>query len=106
MLVECPQVAELIKLDFLVGTRTYAPAEIDLRGVCTQTGDYVVSDLAARVDTDPLVGDIISHWFKHAAGLKTIVFAVNVAHSRHIAANLSKPVSRPSTSTATHPNRA
>ena len=90
VLVECPQVAELIKLDFLVGTRTYAPAEIDLRGVCTQTGDYVVSDLAARVDTDPLVGDIISHWLKHAAGLKTIVFAVNVAHSRHIASEFVK----------------
>jgi DNA repair protein RadD len=90
VLVECPQVAELIRLAFLVGTRTYAPAEIDLRGVPTQTGDYVVSDLAERVDTDPLVGDIISHWLKHAAGLKTIVFAVNVAHSRHIAAEFVK----------------
>ena len=36
----------------LVGTRTYAPAELDLRGVCTQTGDDVVCELAARVDTD------------------------------------------------------
>jgi DNA repair protein RadD len=85
VLVECPQVAELITGKYLVGTRTYAPAELDLRDVRTQTGDYVVSDLAARVDTDPLVGDIITHWLKHAAGLKTIVFAVNVAHSRHIA---------------------
>jgi DNA repair protein RadD len=84
VLVECPQVAELIKLKFLVGTKTYAPVELDLCGVRTQTGDYVVSDLAARVDTDPLVGDIITHWFKHADGLKTIIFAVNVAHSRHI----------------------
>jgi superfamily II DNA or RNA helicase len=90
VLVECPQVADLIAGKYLVGTRTYAPAEIDLRGVRTQTGDYVVSDLAARVDTDPLVGDIISHWFKHAAGLKTIVFAVNVAHSRHITTEFLK----------------
>jgi DNA repair protein RadD len=90
VLVECPQVAELIKLDFLVGTRTYAPAEIDLRGIRTQTGDYVVSELAERVNTAPLVGDIITHWFKYAAGLKTIVFAVNVAHSRHIAAEYNK----------------
>ena len=90
VLVECPQVAELIAGKYLVGTRTYAPAEIDLRGVPTQTGDYVVSDLAARVDTSPLVGDIISHWLKHAAGLKTIVFAVNVAHSRHIASEFIK----------------
>jgi DNA repair protein RadD len=90
VLVECPQVAELIAQRHLVGTRTYAPPELDLKGVRTQTGDYVVSDLAARVDTDPLVGDIITHWFKHAAGLKTIVFAVNVAHSRHITAEYNR----------------
>jgi superfamily II DNA or RNA helicase len=90
VLVECPQVAELIKQKYLVGTRTYAPPALDLRGVRTQTGDYVVSDLAARVDTDPLVGDIVSHWLKHANGLKTIVFAVNVAHSRHIAGEFEK----------------
>ena len=90
VLVECPQVAELVAGKYLVGTRTYAPAELDLRGVRTQTGDYVVSELAERVNTDPLVGDIITHWFKHAAGLKTIVFAVNVGHSRHIAAEYNK----------------
>jgi DNA repair protein RadD len=84
-LVECPQVAELIEQKYLVGTRTYAPTELDLQGVRTQNGDYVVSELAARIDTNPLVGDIISHWFKYANGHKTIVFAVNVAHSRHIA---------------------
>jgi DNA repair protein RadD len=49
-LVECPQVAELIVGEWLVGTRTYAPAEIDLRGIRTQTGDYVVSELAERVN--------------------------------------------------------
>jgi superfamily II DNA or RNA helicase len=90
VLVECPQVADLITLKFLVPTRTYAPPELDLQGVRTQTCDYVVSDLAARVDTDPLVGDIITHWLKHAAGLKTIVFAVNVAHSRHITDEFNK----------------
>jgi superfamily II DNA or RNA helicase len=87
ILVECPQVSDLINLGFLVPTKTYAPAEsaLDLRGIHTQSGDYVVSELAERVNTDPLVGDIITHWYKHAVGLMTIVFAVNVAHSRHIA---------------------
>jgi DNA repair protein RadD len=86
-MVECPQVPELIKLGCLVPTKTYAPAEsaLDLGGINTSNGDYVVSELADRVNTDPLVGDIITHWHKYAAGLETIVFAVNVAHSRHIA---------------------
>jgi DNA repair protein RadD len=90
VLVQCPQVAELIKQKFLVGTRTYAPTELDLRGIRTQTGDYVVSELAARVDTDPLIGDIVTHWLKHANSLKTIVFAVNVAHSRHITSEFNR----------------
>jgi DNA repair protein RadD len=87
VLVECPQVAELIKLGFLVPTKTYAPPEsaLNLKGVRTQRGDYVVSELAKRVNTDPLVGDILTQWFRYASGLKTIVFAVDVAHSRHIA---------------------
>ena len=86
-LVECPQVPELIKLNYLVPTKTYAPPEsaLDLRGVHSQKGDYVVSELAQRMNTDPLVGDIVTNWLKYAAGLKTIVFAVNVAHSRHVA---------------------
>jgi DNA repair protein RadD len=63
------------------------PAEsaLNLKGVRTQSGDYVVSELAKRVNTDPLVGDILTQWFKYASGLKTIVFGVDVAHSRHIA---------------------
>jgi DNA repair protein RadD len=87
VLLECPQVTELIKLGFLVPTKTYAPVEsaLNLNGVRTQSGDYVVSELAKRVNTDPLVGDILTQWFKYASGLKTIVFGVDVAHSRHIA---------------------
>jgi superfamily II DNA or RNA helicase len=50
VLVECPQVAELIALDFLVGTVVYAPSETpDLQGIRTQAGDYVESQLAERI---------------------------------------------------------
>jgi len=82
----------VITLGFLVATKTYAPPEsaLNLKGVRTQGGDYVVAELAARVNTDPLVGDILTQWFKYASGLKTIVFAVDVAHSRHIASEFVK----------------
>ena len=40
-MIECPQVPDLIKLGFLVPTRTYAPIDPDLRGVHTRHGDYV-----------------------------------------------------------------
>jgi DNA repair protein RadD len=84
IIVECPQVAELIEQKYLVRTRVYAPIDPDLRGVETRQGDYVESQLAGRMDRDNLVGDILSHWHKYGERRKTVCFAVNVAHSIHI----------------------
>jgi superfamily II DNA or RNA helicase len=84
-LIECPQVAKLIELGFLVKTRVYAPVDPDLRGVQVRQGDYAENQLAERMDRDTLVGDIVSHWLKHAEERRTIVFACSVGHSIHIA---------------------
>jgi superfamily II DNA or RNA helicase len=82
-IVEGPQIADLIKQGFLVGTKVYAPSRPDLRGVHTRHGDYVESELAARMDRAELVGAIIPHWLEHADRRKTILFASSVAHSVH-----------------------
>jgi len=58
-LIECPQIAELIKLGRLVKPKIYAPAPPDLRGVHIRQGDYVVNELSERINTDQLVGDIV-----------------------------------------------
>lgn len=84
VMVECPDVAELIKRGYLVGTKVYAPAVPDLKGVKTTAGDYNEKQLAQRVDKAELVGDIVMHWLKLAERRKTVVFAVDVAHSVHI----------------------
>lgn len=84
VIVEAPQVAELIALKYLVPAHVYAPAEPDLTGVETRVGDYVESQLAERLDRGNLVGDIVAHWHKYAERRKTVCFAVNVAHSIHI----------------------
>jgi superfamily II DNA or RNA helicase len=83
-MIETPQVPELIELGFLVRTRTYAPINPDLRGVQTKLGDYAENELAERMDKAKLVGDIVTHWHKYGERRKTVVFAVNVAHSVHI----------------------
>lgn len=83
-LVECPQVQELIDQKYLVGTRVYAPAVPDLKGVKVQAGDYVEKQLAERMDRPQLVGDILSNWLRLAEGRKTVVFATGVGHSAHI----------------------
>jgi DNA repair protein RadD len=49
-----------------------------------QAGDYIVSQLADRMDRAELIGDIVTHWHKYGERRKTVCFAVNVAHSIHI----------------------
>lgn len=79
-----PQIPELIARKYLVPTVYYAPANPDLKGVETRQGDYVVSQLADRMNRDDLVGDIVSNWHKLAQRRKTLVFCVDVAHSVHV----------------------
>jgi DNA repair protein RadD len=81
VMVEAPQIAELIVGGFLVKSRVYAPVDPDLKGVKTQQGDYVISQLAGRMNTERLVGDIVEHWARHSEQRRTIAFGVDVAHS-------------------------
>ncbi len=78
---------ELIDQGYLVEPRVFtvpASAMPDLSGVRVRGGDYDEAALASAVDRSALVGNIVEHWQKHAQGLRTVVFAVSVAHSRHI----------------------
>jgi DNA repair protein RadD len=83
-LIECPQVEELIGLGVLVRSRVYAPVDPDLTGVRTQNGDYVIHQLASRMNTGKLVGDIVTHWLQYGERRRTVTFGVDVAHSVHI----------------------
>jgi superfamily II DNA or RNA helicase len=85
-LIEGPQVPDLIERGYLVKTRVYAPVDgqPNLKGVGTKLGDYKVNQLADRMNTDKLVGNIVVHWLKFGERRKTVIFAVDVAHSLHI----------------------
>ena len=83
-IIEAPQVADLIEQGYLVPTLCYAPVDPDLRGVKTQAGDYAVGQLERHMNTDQLVGDIVSHWYRLGQNRPTVVFAVGVAHSIHL----------------------
>lgn len=90
-LVEAVTIRELIDLGFLVDCDVFAPADPDLTGVKTQRGicgelDFNETQLAEAVDKPALVGDIVQHWQRLAAGKPTVVFASNIAHSQHIVA--------------------
>jgi superfamily II DNA or RNA helicase len=83
-IIEGPQIPELINQKHLVPTIYYAPVDPDLRGVQTRQGDYVINQLADRMNRDDLVGDIVSNWHKFAQRRKTLIFCVDVAHSVHV----------------------
>jgi DNA repair protein RadD len=83
-MVECPSVPELIAGGFLVPTKVYAPSSPDLTGVRIRHGDYNETQLAERMDRAQLVGDVVTHWHRLAAGRRTVVFATSVAHAVHL----------------------
>jgi superfamily II DNA or RNA helicase len=83
-MIQMPQIAALIEQKYLVRSRVYAPVDPDLRGVRTVAGDYVESQLAERMDTAKLIGDVVTHWHKYGERRRTVAFAVNVAHSIHL----------------------
>jgi DNA repair protein RadD len=90
-MVECPQIGELIELGYLVKPKIFAPPAPDLRGVeVASTGDYQINQLSARMDTDALVGDVVEHWLRHGQRRRTVMFAVDIAHSVHIVRELVK----------------
>ncbi len=75
-------VQELIDLGHLVPGRYYGPGELDLSGVKIQAGDYQQKDLDRVVNVPKIIGDVVDNWLRIAGGLRTMVFAVNVKHSK------------------------
>lgn len=78
---------ELIKLGFLVPERVFAPARISTKGVRVNnsSGDYVQEELAKAVSDMKIIGKAVDAWKKHADGMMTMVFCVNVAHGKKVA---------------------
>lgn len=77
----------LIAEGFLVAPRVFSASVLpDLSSVHTRRGDYLESELGAAMNTCGLVGGIVEHWQELAEGRRTVAFAVNVEHSKAIAA--------------------
>lgn len=83
-IIQCVPTSELIKDGFLVPAIHYAPSKPDLSGIKMTAGDYNKKQLGERVDKPKLVGDLLENWLKIAHDRKTLVFATNVKHSKHI----------------------
>jgi len=79
-------VSDLTDRGWLVPARFYAPDRPDLSGVDTVAGDYHEGQLAEAVDKAVLVGNIVTEWLARGNNGRTICFATNIEHSKHIVA--------------------
>lgn len=79
-----PIMRELIDAGFLADYRLYAPPAPDISGIRTRMGDYSNDELAGAVDRPQIVGDVVAHYQRYAAGTQGVCFGVNVLHSQHI----------------------
>jgi len=88
-MVIAASIGELIEDGYLVDCDIYAPSEPDMTGIKQVRNkfgelDWSDMDVGNAADKPELIGDIVSHWFKHAKNTPTVVFASNIAHSKHI----------------------
>ncbi len=84
-LVQGPSMRELIDAGYLADYRIFAPPAPDLSDVPMVGGDFNRGKQAAIVDQTKIVGDVVEHYKRYAAGTQAICFGVNIAHSRHLA---------------------
>jgi len=83
-IVDVTSLKELTDRDYLVPVRYFVPNQINLKGVRTAMGEYMVKDLEGKMIKTKLIGDIVENWLRLAENRKTIVYAVNVKHSKAI----------------------
>lgn len=83
-----PSMRTLIEGGHLADYRIFAPPApaTTAREVA---GDYDRGQLAADIDQPKIVGDVVAHYQRYAAGTQAIAFAVNILHSKHIAEALN-----------------
>lgn len=83
--------SELCDAGALVPPVVYThPMVEDLGAVAVRGGDFAIGELGDAMSREKLLGDVVRHWLRLARGMPTIVFAVNVKHSRLLVKEFSE----------------
>lgn len=87
----CPvSMQGLIDAGYLSPFRVFAPSHPDLSTVRVKAGDYHEGDLSGVMSDSRLVADVVTTWKQRAAGLPTLVFAVDRAHAEKLQAQFAE----------------
>ena len=84
-IVQPVSIKSLVDTGFLVPGVYYGPDTPDLSNIRTVLGDYEKKALGEVMEKPALIGSVVENWLKLAGNKKTMVFAVNVAHSKALA---------------------
>lgn len=86
-----PSMKWLIRNRYLSPYRVFNPgANPDLSRVKIVAGDYSNAGLNKALNKPRIIGNLVTQWKRFALGRRTIVFAVNVEHSKAIAKQYCK----------------
>ncbi len=84
-------IVQMIEEGWLADIRAIAiKTKTSLDGIHTQAGDYKVSELAERIDSDERNQRIVDAYQEHASGRQFLCFSVDVAHAVHMAAKFQE----------------
>ena len=75
---------EMIDAGHLSPFEVYSPTHPDLSDIKTVAGDYHEGQLSARMSTPKLVGDAVETWQRMWGKDRTLVYAVDCAHAKHL----------------------
>lgn len=80
-------IAALIEQGFLAKYRMFADAQpMIVKGAKIKQGDYAVADLDRLNNSRTLGANLVGSYRRHANGLRCLVFAININHSKEIVA--------------------
>jgi DNA repair protein RadD len=79
----------LVELGYLVKPKYFAPENYDFSKIKISKGDYSTPELNEFMNRSVLIGDLVENWKLLSEGRSTLVFAVTVEHSKHIAAQFA-----------------
>lgn len=81
-----PTTRELVDLGALSEYRLFAPAQqLDLSGVKSRMGDFIKSEVSARVDKPAIIGSAVGEYRKRMDGQPAVAFCVSIEHAEHVA---------------------
>lgn len=84
ILVNCGKLSEFVAQGYLVKVRHLVGMTPNLSSIRVKMNDYAQDELGELMQDTELMADLVESYHKKAEGKKTIVFAVNIEHSRQI----------------------